>query len=77
LGEYDKVLRVFNKLIVIDSEIPEVWNFRGNLLTESIYKAVELDYSEMMLMKLTEWLIHILICVNLMKLWIALMHQFI
>ena len=58
LGRYDQALRVYDKLIVIDGENPEVWNSRGNLLTdmgrledaiESFDKAVELclDDSEM------------------------------
>lgn len=58
LGRYEDSLKVYDKLIVIDSENPEVWNSRGNLLTdmgmleeaiESFNKAVEvcLDDSEM------------------------------
>ena len=57
LGRYDDALRVYDKLIVIDGENPEVWNSRGNLLSdmgmleeaiESFDKAVEvcLDDSE-------------------------------
>ena len=58
LGRYDDALKVYDKLIEIDSENPEVWNSRGNLLSdmglleqaiESFDKAVEvcLDDSEM------------------------------
>ena len=54
----DDALKVYDKLIVIDGDNPEVWNSRGNLLTdmgmleeaiESFDKAVEvcLDDSEM------------------------------
>ena len=58
LGRYDQALRIYDKLIVIDGENPEVWNARGNLLSDmgrleeavdSFNKAVEvcLDDSEM------------------------------
>ena len=49
MGEYDKILRIYDKLIVNDSENYEVWNFRENLLTKSFDRAVEvfLDDFEM------------------------------
>ena len=57
LARYDDALKVYDKLLVIDGENPEVWNSRGNLLSEmglleeaieSFDKAVEvcLDDSE-------------------------------